>query len=73
MIDPSLIAKVNELSQAERLELIGVVWDSLSPADLPVTDAENQMLDARLADAEANPDDESPLSEVVSRLERQGH
>ncbi len=73
MIDPSLIAKVNELSQAERLELIGVVWDSLSHADLPVTDAEKQMLDARLADAEANPDDESPLSEVVSRLERQGH
>ena len=73
MIDPSLIAKVNELSQAVRLELIGVVWDSLSHADLPVTDAEKQMLDARLADAEANPDDESPLSEVVSRLERQGH
>lgn len=73
MIDPTLIAKVNELSQAERLELIGVVWDSLSHGDLPVTDAEREMLDARLADADANPDAESPLSEVVSRLERQGH
>ncbi len=73
MIDPTLLAKINELSQAERLELIGVVWDSLSHADLPITDAEKQMLDARLTDADAYPDAESPLSEVVSRLERQDH
>lgn len=70
MIDESLLAKVSSLSPADRLELIGVVWDTLSPDDLPVTDAERALLDARLADMEAHPDDQSSWSEVKTRLER---
>jgi putative addiction module component (TIGR02574 family) len=70
MIDQSLIAKVVSLSPAERLELIGAVWDSLSPEDIPVTDAEKAMLDARIADMERNPDDQSPWPDVKTRLER---
>jgi putative addiction module component (TIGR02574 family) len=70
MIDQSLIAKVVSLSPAERLELIGAVWDSLSPDDLPVTDAEKELLDARIADMERNPDDQSPWPDVKARLER---
>jgi putative addiction module component (TIGR02574 family) len=70
MIDESLLAKVSSLSPADRLELIGVVWDTLSPDDLPVTDAERALLDARLADIEARPDDQSPWPEVKARLER---
>ncbi len=70
MIDESLLAKVSSLSPADRLELIAVVWDTLSPDDLPVTDAERAMLDARLADMERNPDDQSPWPEVKARLER---
>ena len=70
MIDESLIAKVISLSPADRLELIGALWDSLPHADLPVTDAEKALLDARLADIEQNPNDESPWSEVKARLER---
>ncbi len=69
MIDQSLIAKVVSLSPAERLELIGAVWDSLSPEDIPVTDAEKAMLDARIADMELNPDDQSPWPDVKIRLE----
>jgi len=38
--------------------------------DLPVTDAERALLDARLADMEAHPDDQSPWPEVKARLER---
>ena len=60
MIDESLLAKVSSLSPTHRLELIGVVWDTLSPEDFPVTDAERALLDARLADMEAHPDDQSP-------------
>ena len=60
MIDESLMAKIVSLNPADRLELIGAVWDSLSPNDLPVTDAERALLDARLADMESNPDDQSP-------------
>jgi putative addiction module component (TIGR02574 family) len=70
MIDESLLAKVSSLSPADRLELIGVVWNTLSSDDLPVTDAERALLDARLADMEAHPDDQSPWPEVKARLER---
>ena len=70
MIDASLMTKVASLSPADRLELIGAVWDTLSPDDLPVRDAERALLDARLADLEANPDDQSPWPEVKARLER---
>jgi putative addiction module component (TIGR02574 family) len=70
MIDQSLIAKVVSLSPAERLELIGAVWDSLSPNDLPVTDAERALLDSRIADMERNPEDQSSWPDVKTRLER---
>ena len=69
MIDESL-AKVSSLSPADRLELIGKVWDTLSPEDLPVTDAERALLDARLAEMEAHPEAQSPWPEVKARLER---
>jgi len=59
MIDESLLAKVSSLSAADRLELIGVIWETLSPDDLPVTDAERAFLDG-LADIETHPDDQSP-------------
>jgi putative addiction module component (TIGR02574 family) len=67
--DESLLSKVTNLSPADRLELIGKVGDTLSPEDLPVTDAERTLLDARLADMEAHPDDQSPWPEVKARLE----
>ena len=70
MIDQSLIAKLVSLSPAERLEVIGAVWDSLSPEDIPVTDAEKAILDARITDMERNPDDQSPWPDVKNRLER---
>ncbi|HEX3086435.1 MAG TPA: addiction module protein [Pyrinomonadaceae bacterium] len=70
MIDESLLSKVSSLSPADRLELIGKVWDTLSPEDIPVTDAERQLLDARLADIDQHPEDQSPWPEVKARLER---
>jgi len=70
MIDESLLAKVSGLSPADRLELIGKVWDTLSPEDVPVTDGERALLDARMADMEAHPDDQSPWPEAKASLER---
>lgn len=46
------------------------IEDTLSPDDLPVTDAERALLDGRLADMERNPDDQSPWLEVKARLNR---
>lgn len=70
MIDESLLTKVASLSPADRLELISVVWDTLTSDDLPITSAERALLDSRLEDVEANPDDQSPWAEVRARLER---
>ena len=70
MIDESLLAKVSSLSPTDRLELIGMVWDTLSSDNLPVTDAERALLDARLAEMARNPNGQSPWTEVKARLER---
>ena len=52
---------------------VGVVWDTLAPDDLPVTDAERALLDARLAEMESEPNDQSPWPEAKARLERLLH
>ncbi len=70
MVDAALISKVKALSAADRLELIGTVWETLSPEDTPVTEEEKAMLDARLQDLEANPADQSSWPEVQARLQR---
>ncbi|MGE3296131.1 MAG: addiction module protein [Porticoccaceae bacterium] len=71
MVDASLISRVITLSPVERLELISAVWETLSPADAPVTEEEKALLDARLADLDNSPEDQSPWSEVQARLRRQ--
>lgn len=70
MIDTSLISQVKTLSPADRLELIGAVWETLPSTDVPVTEAEKKLLDARLADLEKNPEDQSLWSDVQARLRR---
>lgn len=70
MVNPALISQVKSLSASDRLELIGAVWETLSPAAVPVTDTEKSLLDARLTDAANNPEDQSPWSEVQDRLRR---
>jgi putative addiction module component (TIGR02574 family) len=71
MINDLLISQVKTLSVAERIELIGAVWETLSPSEVPVSAEEKVLLDTRLADMEQNPGDQSPWSEVQARLKRQ--
>ena len=71
MINDVLISQVKSLSITERIELIGVVWETLSPSDMPVSAKDMDLLDARLADMEQNPEEQSPWSEVQARLKRQ--
>lgn len=68
MLDSTLVSKVKSLSAADRLELIGEVWETLSPQ--PVSGVEKALIDARLADLEARPEAQSPWNEVQSRLKR---
>lgn len=71
MIDSALISRVTSLSVQERIELIGAVWESLPPAQVPVTAEEQTLLDARLAELDSSPEDQRPWSEVQARLRRQ--
>ncbi len=70
MVNEDLLAAALRLSPSERLELIETLWDTLSDEDIPVTPEERALLDARLADLEANPQDQSPWPEVKARLEQ---
>jgi putative addiction module component (TIGR02574 family) len=70
MIDASLISQVKTLSPADRLELIGAVWETLSSTDVPVTEAEKKLLDSRLVDLDNNPEDQSLWGDVQARLRR---
>ena len=65
-----LLTEALKLSPSDRLQLIEALWDTLSEEDIPVTPEERALLDARLADLEANPGDQSPWSEVRARLEQ---
>jgi putative addiction module component (TIGR02574 family) len=41
--------EIAQIPRAERLEIIGKLWDSLDPPDVPLTDAQKAELDRRLA------------------------
>jgi putative addiction module component (TIGR02574 family) len=71
MLNNLLMSQVKSLSTAERIELIGAVWETFSPDEVPVSANEKVLLDARLADLKENPDAESPWPEVQARLKRQ--
>jgi putative addiction module component (TIGR02574 family) len=64
---------IDRMSIDDRLRLVGEIWDSIAAeaAALPLTDSEKEMIDRRLADIEANPDDESDAEEVIARLRGQ--
>ncbi|MFZ2965218.1 MAG: addiction module protein [Rhodoglobus sp.] len=70
MVDQALLTQARQLNSADRLELIGELWQSLNPDELPVTDAEQAMLDERLADMSTNPDSGRPWEEVEADLQR---
>ena len=48
--------EIEKLSADERLELIGELWDSLQPEQVPITPQQRQELDRRIALYEKDPD-----------------
>jgi putative addiction module component (TIGR02574 family) len=61
---------IDRLGVEERLALIEELWESISGAEVPLTDAQRDELDRRLAEHEANPDDVVPWEDVKSSLDR---
>ena len=60
--------KIAELTVAERLELIGELWDSLTEAEVPVPEWHKQEIERRLAADEAAPHEARPWEDVRRRL-----
>lgn len=69
MATPS-ISDLLHLSVAERIQLVEDLWDSLAaePEALPLTKAQEQEIDRRLAEHAENPDSAIPWEEVRRRL-----
>ena len=65
MLNVHLMEEIVRLEPTERLELISAVWESLSPSDLPLNESDRALLDARLADMELNPNDQSSWDDSV--------
>lgn len=63
-----MLFQVKTLSAVDRIELLAVVWETLSPEETPVTIEEKQLLDSRLADFQKNPSDLSPWRAVQARI-----
>ena len=64
-------ADILKLSVAERIELMGDLWDSLEgmAGELPLSEAEKKELDRRLEDYERDPGAFRTWGEVRDRLD----
>ncbi len=59
---------LSAMTVEERLELTAKLWDSLQASDVPLTTAQEEELARRVADMEANPQDQMPWEEVRDRI-----
>lgn len=69
----TILTEAKALSVEERLQIAEALWDSVAAdtEDPPLTDAQRQEIERRLADHRANPGQGVPWEEVRARaLER---
>ena len=61
---------IDQFSVAQRILLVEEIWDSIAaePGEIPLTDAQKQDLQRRLAAYEANPKEGASWEEVKARL-----
>ena len=72
MLDSIAGLNLNQLSVSQKLDLIGAIWDSIPSADaLPIPDWHRELLEQRLAAADADPEATVPWEQVRERLRRQ--
>src|SRR5438132_10763523 len=70
MSQPLPELRIEELSTDQRLELIGLLWDSIpeTAVALPVPEWHRKELERRLAQADTNPEAAVPWDQVRGRL-----
>lgn len=64
------IEEIAKLSVVERIELVEDIWDTIAaaPESLPVTDAQRQEIDRRVADYREHPHDVRPWPQIRDSL-----
>ena len=62
--------QIENLSAAEKVELLDAVWESLEADALPPTEAQRAEMDYRIARHEQNPSDVIPWEQVKADLFR---
>ena len=65
-----LRSQINNLSAAEKTELLDTVWESLEADAVSLTDAQRAELDYRITRHEQNPSDVIPWQQVRAGLFR---
>lgn len=70
MMSEFAITDILKLSVAERIQLVGDIWDSVAeaPESIPLTDAEKLELDRRLDAYHRNPTEGTPWEVVRERI-----
>jgi putative addiction module component (TIGR02574 family) len=70
-LDDVSLDAVRSMTVADRLELIGKIWDTIGPDDdVPLTDWQKKLLDERMEQHRKNPDDVYTAEEFRERLRR---
>jgi len=66
------VAEILNLPVEERLRLVEIIWESLAatPAAVPLSDAHRAVIDERLAEHAANPDDVVTRDQVIAEARR---
>jgi putative addiction module component (TIGR02574 family) len=66
------ISDILRLSVAERLKIVGEIWDSIAsePEALPLTEAQRKEILQRSEAHKARPQEAIPLDEAVERIRR---
>ncbi len=74
MNQPMNVSDIKLLSIPERILLVEEIWDSIAAEQesLPITQAQRDELDRRIAASDAAPDEGASWQDVKSRLQGQG-
>nr|VFK10455.1 MAG: putative addiction module component, TIGR02574 family [Candidatus Kentron sp. LPFa]VFK26902.1 MAG: putative addiction module component, TIGR02574 family [Candidatus Kentron sp. LPFa] len=72
LMNTQLLIEAKKLPLSERINLIEAIWDTVAPneSEIPLTDAQKNLLNARLAEYETDPVEGSSWEDVRTRLEQ---
>ncbi len=67
-----LLETFRKLTASEKIRLVQQMWDEIAEeaSHLPLSDAQRQLLDERIDEHEANPDDVEPWDQVRNEILR---